>query len=155
MDEAVRLLREQVLLSNQCLEKIKALKEVLQAENKGANIVAAVQSLEPALLEIAKLEKKKRDFLQKQSAKDMRTFISQMPPSEAWEILVHLFHRVQEFEQSLHREIIAATLLLEQGKKYVDYNINIMTRTMASNIYTQEAAESESQRGIKMFDSSV
>lgn len=155
MDEAVRLLRAQVLLSNQCLEKIKALKNNLQAEDKGANIVAAVQSLEPALLELGKLEKEKRDFLHKQSARDMRTFISRMPPSEEWEILVHLFHRTQEFEQSMRGEISAAKLLLERGKKYVDYNVNVMTRTVANNTYNQEAAESGSQRGIKMFDSSV
>ncbi len=155
MNEAVRLLREQIILSNQCLEKIKAIKKVMQAENKGANIVAAVQSLEPALLDLGKLEKKKRDFLHKQSAKDMRTFISQIPPSEEWGILVHLFHRTQEFEESLRREVAAARLLLERGKQYADFHINVMTRTVASTTYNQEAAESESRRGIKMFDSSV
>ena len=155
MDEAVRLLRAQILLSNQCLEKIKALKDTLQAEDKGANIIAAVQSLEPALLDLGKLEKEKRDFLHKQSARDMRTFIGRMSSSEEWEILVHLFHRTQEFEASLRREIAAARLLLERGKKYVDYNVNVMTRTMASNIYNQEAAENSGRREIKMFDSSV
>ena len=103
MDEAVRLLRAQILLSNQCLEKIKALKDTLQAEDKGANIIAAVQSLEPALLDLGKLEKEKRDFLHKQSARDMRTFIGRMSSSEEWEILVPLFHRTQEFEASLRR----------------------------------------------------
>lgn len=155
VDEAVRLLRAQILLSNKCLEKIKALKKVLQAENKGTSLVAVVQSLEPALLELAKLEKNKREFLQKQNAPDMRTCISRMPFSEEREILMHLFHRTQEFEFSLKRELAAAELLLEKGKQFVDYHINIMTRTVASDTYNQEAAESESRRGIRMFDSSV
>lgn len=155
MDEAVRLLRAQILLSNNCLEKIKALKKVLQAENKGANIMEAVQSLEPALLELTKLEKSKRDFLHMQSARDMRVFIDRMPRSAEWEILLHLFHRTQEFEESLKLEIASAKHLLEQGKKYVDFHINVMTRTVANDTYTQEAAESGSRRGVKMFDSSV
>ena len=137
------------------MEKIKALKKVLQAENKGANIMEAVQSLEPALLELAKLEKSKRDFLQKNGARDMRVFISRMPRSEEWEILLHLFHRTQEFEESLKMEIASAKQLLEQGKKYVDFHINVMTRTVANDTYTQEAAESGSRRGVRMFDSSV
>ncbi|WP_073089866.1 hypothetical protein [Selenomonas ruminantium] len=155
MDEAVRLLRAQIILSNKCLEKIKALKEVLQAENKGANIVAAVQSLEPALLELGKLERNKRDFLHRQQVKDMHTCIRRMPRSKEWEILMHLFHRTQEFEESLKQEIAAAQLLLERGKQYVDYHINVMTRTVASDTYTQEAAESEGRRGVRMFDSSI
>ena len=155
MDEAVRLLRAQVLLSNQCLEKIKALKKVLQAEDKGANIVTAVQSLEPALLEMAKLEKNKRDFLQRQSATDMRTFISRLTPDDKWEILVHLYHRTQEFEVSLKQELASVRVLLERGKEFADYHVNIMTRTVASDIYTKSAAESESRRGVRMFDSSI
>ena len=66
-----------------------------------------------------------------------------------------LLHRVQEFEEALGREIEAARLLLERGKKYVDYHINVMTRTVASETYTQDAANKESRREIKMFDSSV
>ena len=42
-----------------------------------------------------------------------------------------------------------------RGKKYVDYHINVMTRTVASETYTQDAANKESRREIKMFDSSV
>ena len=55
LDEAVRLLRAQILISNKCLEKLKAIKAAIQAENKGANIAAAVQDMEPALLELGKI----------------------------------------------------------------------------------------------------
>jgi hypothetical protein len=155
MDEAVRLLRTQIILSNNCLEKIKVLKAVLQAKNKGADIVTAVQSLEPVLLELGKLEKEKKDFLHKEGVKDMRMIISRMPISKEREILLHLFHRTQEFAESLQGEINSAKLLLERGKKYVDFHINVMTRTVANDTYTQKAAESGSRREIKMFDSSV
>ena len=63
MDEVVRLLRAQILISNTCLEKLKAIKTTIQAENKGANIAVAVQDMEPALLDLGKLEKKKQEFL--------------------------------------------------------------------------------------------
>jgi hypothetical protein len=155
LEEVVRLLRAQILISNKCIEKIKALKETLQAENKGADIVAAVQAIEPALLELGKLEKDKQEFLRKHKMPAMSAFITKAPPSEEREIVVHLLHRVQEFEEALGREIEAARLLLERGKKYVDYHINVMTRTVASETYTQDAANKESRREIKMFDSSV
>ena len=155
MEEAVRLLRAQILISNKCLEKIKALKVTLQAENKGADIVAAVQALEPALSELGRLEKDKQEFLQQHKLPAMSAFIKKAPPSEEKEIVLHLLHRAQEFEESLSRETGAAKLLLERGKKYVDYHINVMTRAVASDTYTQDAAEREGRREIKMFDSSV
>lgn len=155
LDEAVRLLRAQILISNKCLEKLKAIKAAIQAENKGANIAAAVQDMEPALLELGKLEKRKRDFLVKWKASSVQAVLAGQPDSDTRETAVHLLHRAQEFEESLVREVAAARLLLEKGKKYVDFNINVMTQTVASDTYNQDAAESESRRRIKMFDSSV
>lgn len=155
LDEVVRLLRAQIILSNEALEKLKALKKILQDAHQGVNVMTAVQALEPVLLELGKLEKQKQAFLAKEKASMMRAYIARLPQSEEREIVVHLFHRVQEFEETLSREITAARLLLERAKKYVDFHINVMTKTVASDIYTQGAAESEERRGIKMFDSSV
>ena len=155
MDEAVRLLRAQILISNTCLEKLRAIKKTIQAENKGADIAAAVQDMEPALLELGKLEKRKQEFLTQCKASSMQAVLASQPDSEKRELAVHLLHRAQEFEESLVREVAATRFLLEKGKKYVDFNINVMTRTMASETYNQDAAESESRREFKMFDSSV
>lgn len=155
MDEVVRLLRAQILISNRCLEKLKAIKNTIQAENKGANIVAAVQEMEPVLLELGKLDKQKQAFLQAQKTSSMQAVLAKEPDSEAREIAVHLLHRAQEFEETLAREVAATRLLLEKGKQYVDFHINVLTRTVASDTYNQDAAESESRREIKMFDSSV
>ena len=155
MDEAVRLLRAQILISNRCLEKLKIIKTTLQAENKGAGIVTAVQEMEPVLLEMGKLEKQKQDFLARKKASSLQMVLAEIPDSEKKNIAVHLLHRAQEFEESLIRETASARLLLEKGKKFVDFNLNVMTRTVASDIYNQDAAESESRRGVKIFDSSV
>lgn len=155
MDEAVRLLRAQILISNRCLEKLKAIKNTIQAENKGANIVAAVQEMEPVLLELGKLDKQKQAFLQAKKTSSVQAVLAKEPDSEAREIAVHLLHRAQEFEETLAREVAATRLLLEKGKQYVDFHINVLTRTVASDTYNQDAAESESRREIKMFDSSV
>ena len=155
MDEVVRLLRAQILISNRCLEKLKAIKATIQAENKGVNIVAAVQEMEPVLLELGKLEKQKKAFLQTKKTSSMQAVLAKEPDSETREIAVHLLHRAQEFEETLAREVAATRLLLEKGKQYVDFHINVLTRTVASDTYNQDAAESESRREIKMFDSSV
>ena len=155
MDEAVRLLRAQILISNTCLEKLKAIKATIQSENKGANIAIAVQDMEPVLLELGKLEKRKQEFLQKRKASSVQAVLAKEPESTTREIAVHLLHRAQEFEDSLVREVASTRFLLEKGKKYVDFNITVMTQTVASDIYNQDAAESESRREIKMFDSTV
>ena len=155
MDEAVRLLRAQILISNTCLEKLKAIKTTIQAENKGANIATAVEEVEPVLLEMGKLEKRKQEFLAKYKMSSLQAVLAGRPHSAERDIAVHLLHRAQEFEESLVREIASTRFLLEKGKKYADFNINVMTRTVAGDIYNQDAAESESRRGIKMFDSSV
>ena len=155
MDEVVRLLREQILISNRCLEKLKAIKNTIQAENKGANIVAAVQEMEPVLLDLGKLEKQKRAFLQGKKSSSLKAVLAKITDSEARGIAVHLLHRAQEFEDTLAREVMATRLLLEKGKQYVDFHINVLTRTVASDTYNQDAAAGESRREIKMFDSSV
>ena len=155
MDEAVRLLRAQILISNTCLEKLKAIKATIQAENKGANIATAVQNMEPALLELGKLEKRKQEFLAKRKDSSLQAVLAKEPNSDTRTIAVHLLHRAQEFEDSLVREVASTRFLLEKGKKFVDFNINVMTQTVASDTYNQDAAESESRREIKMFDSTV
>ena len=155
MDEAVRLLRAQILISSRALEKLKAIKATIQAENKGADIVAAVQEMEHVLLEMGKLEKQKQEFLRGRQTSSVQAVLASEPPSEARDIAVHLLHRAQDFEESLAREVASARLLLEKGKQYVDFHINVLTRTVASDTYSKDAAESESRREIKMFDSSV
>jgi len=155
LDEAVRLLRAQILLSNKCLEKLKAIKATIQAENKGADIVAAVQEMEPALLELGKFAKRKQEFLDRQNVSSVQQVLAREADSERKRVAIHLLHRAQEFEESLVQEVTTTRFLLEKGKEYVDFNINVMTQTVASEIYNQDAAESESRREIKMFDSSV
>ncbi len=155
MDEVVRLLRAQILISNKCLEKIKAIKAALQAENKGANIVPAIQEMESVLLELGRLEKQKVAFLHKCGASTLQAVLEKIPNSEAKGVAVHLLHRAQEFEDPLRSEVESTRLLLEKGKQYVDFHVNVLTRTVASETYNQDAAESESRREIKMFDSSV
>ncbi len=81
MDEVVRLLRAQILISNTCLEKLKAIKTTIQAENKGANIAAAVQDMEPALLEMGKLEKRKQEFLTRQKLSSLQAVLASQPHS--------------------------------------------------------------------------
>ena len=47
MNDAIRLLRAQLLLSEECLERLAAVKKALQENTDGTEVTASVQALEP------------------------------------------------------------------------------------------------------------
>ena len=58
--------------------------------------------------------------------------------------------------QNLQGARQAAQAQLEQGKAFVDFHINIMNQTVASDTYTKPGGGSpELLRGRKMFDTNV
>ena len=65
MNDASRLLRAELLLSQECLDRLQRLKHALQENTAGAETAEAAQAMLPALNKLNLLDKRKREFLQR------------------------------------------------------------------------------------------
>ena len=156
MNDAIRLLRAQLLLSEECLERLTAVKKALQENTDGTEVTASVQALEPVLSRLGQLEKLREGFLQKSGKPRMTAYAAGMPNTEDRDAVMRLLHKVQEQEQSMKKELASAQSLLRRSKDFMDFPINVMTRTAASDTYTPPGtSEAEGRRGIRMFDANI
>ena len=154
--DAIALLRRQLLLSTGCLEKFQALKSALQRSSSGAGVTAAVQALEPALGELARLEAGQRDFLTGAGATSLASFVEAQPGSVERDVALRLLEQVQEKGTELQRQIESSQDLLSRSKSYIDFNVNLMNGTAASTTYGKPNQQGvEPLRERKMFDANA
>ena len=156
MNEAVKLLRAQMLLSTECLEKLRAVKEALRDTSNGLGVNAAVQALETPLTKLGKIAKLQDKFLQEAENKRMTAYAASMPDSVERDAVMRLIARVHGLENEMQKELASTQALLQRSKDFVDFHINVMTQTAANDTYAPPGAtEVENHRGIKMFDANV
>ncbi|MBQ1868678.1 flagellar export chaperone FlgN [Selenomonas sp.] len=156
MDEAVKLIRTQLLLSTECLERLQAIKKALKENSAGEGVTEAVRAIEPTLLKLGQLEKAMQAFLEKTGKKRMTAYAASMPDSVERDAVMRLLARIQGLDERLQRELASTQALLKRSKEFVDFHINVMTQTAANDTYAPPGApEVENRRGIKMFDANV
>ena len=156
MNEVVKLLRTQLMLSTECLEKLQAIKTALKENSAGKGVTEAVQAIEPTLAKLGQLEKLTREFLELTGKKRMTAYAASMPDSVERDAVMRLLSRIQGLDERLQRELASTQALLKRSKEFVDFHINVMTQTAANDTYAPPGAvEVENRRGIKMFDANV
>ena len=156
MNDASRLLRAELLLSQECLDKLQRLKHALQENTAGAETAEAAQAMLPALNKLNLLDKRKREFLQRAGKTRMTAYVADWPDTEERDTVLHLLQKVHQSEDQMRRELSSTKELLKRSKQFVDFHINVMTQTAANDTYVPPgAAEIENRRGIKMFDTNV
>lgn len=156
MNDAIKLVRAQKILSAQCLEKLRAVKTALQESSNGRGVAGAVQALEPALAKLSKLAALQEEFLRKSGKKQLAACASDMPDPAEREEAVQLLAEAQEAQRRLQKELAATRMLLKRGKEFADFHINVMTQTAANDTYAPPgASEVENRRGLKMFEANV
>ncbi|MCH3959774.1 MAG: hypothetical protein LKE51_10440 [Selenomonas sp.] len=62
MDDAIRLLRAELLLTQECLDRLQRIKRILQENTDGAEVESTVQTIQPILSELSLLDTRKREF---------------------------------------------------------------------------------------------
>ena len=156
MNDATRLLRAELLLNQECLDRLQQLKHILQENTAGAKVTEAAQAILPTLARLNKLDRRKREFLQQVGKARMTAYVADQPDTEERDTVLHLLQKVHQSEDRLRQELTAAKELLKRSKQFVDFHINVMTQTAANETYVPPGtAELENRRGIKMFDTNV
>ena len=156
MNDAIRLLRAELLLMQECLDKLQRIKVILQENTNGAEVEAAVQAIQPILAKLSLLDTRKREFLQRVGKTRMTAYAADQPDSVERNTVLHLLQQVQRSERSMRKELDDAKELLKRSKQFVDFHINVITQTAANDTYVPPgAAELENRRGVRMFDTNI
>ena len=153
--DAVALLRKQLLLGHNCLEKLQVLKEAL-LHSKGAEITGAVQALEPAMGEYGRLEIEQRSFLKMTGHSRLTAFVASQPDSVERDVAFRLVDKVTAIGRQLREGIAISQDLMQRSKEYIDFHVNLMSGVRAGTIYSAPGGPGRNGgRDREIFDSSV
>ena len=156
MNDAIRLLRAELLLTQDCLDKLQRMKTILQENTDGAEVEATVQAIQPILAKLNLLDTRKREFLQRVGKTRMTAYVAEQPDSVERNTVLHLLQKVQQAERTMRKELDDVRELLKRSKQFVDFHINVITQTAANDTYVPPGtAELENRRGVRMFDANV
>jgi hypothetical protein len=81
MNDATRLLRAELLLTQECLDRLQRIKRILQENTDGAEVEATVQTIQPILAKLSLLDTRKREFLQRVGKTRMTAYAADQPDS--------------------------------------------------------------------------
>ena len=156
MNDAIRLLRAELLLTQECLDRLQRIKKILQKNTDGAEVAVEVQAIQPILAKLNLLDTRKREFLQREGKMRMTAYAAEQPDSVERTTVLHLLQKVQQAERTMRKELDDARELLKRSKQFVDFHINVITQTAANDTYAPPGtAELENRRGVRMFDANV
>jgi hypothetical protein len=155
MQEAVALLRKQLLTGNNCVDWLQQLKKAL-LHSSGREITGTVQALEPALGDYVRLEEEQSAFLKAHGSSRMSAFLASQPDSVERDVAFRLVDKVNVLGKELRESIALNQELMSRSKDYIDYHMNLMSGVKAGTIYSAPGGPGrDGGRDRKMFDSSV
>ena len=156
MNDAIKLLQVQLLLSKECLTGLQAIGKALTENTNGSGVTEAVQAIEPILTRLNLLANREASFLAQNKAGSLNEYIAAKQKGIMQDRALKLLAEASHIEAELGQKLKVTQELLKRSKAFIDYHINVITQTAANDTYTPPgAAELENRRKIKMFDANV
>ena len=156
MEEAIRLIRQQILVCARINELFEALKEVLRKKAEGKALSNAVKRMEAVFSELSGLEDQQQGFLEAQQQRNMIGFVQAQPASVERDVAMRLLSQLGAWQTRLSRQSVTAKELLRHSKEFVDYHMNVLSQAKAESTYGPPGASAaDAGRGLKMFDANV
>ena len=152
MEETIILLREQTVFCNRLLKLFADLTETIK--NNSLNITVIAGQIEPVIAELSKNSVRSKNFLDKLKFKNFNDFINAQEDSVKKDVAKRLLQQNSKLQEELQRSTRILKILTDKGKKFVDFNLNIMSKTSTSVTYGA-AAETGSQSGRRLFDANI
>ena len=151
MEETIILLREQTVFCNRLLKLFADLTETLRKNS--LNMSNVVRQIEPVIAELAKNSARAQTFLDKVKFKNFNDFINAQEDSVKKDVAKRLLQQNSKLQIELRQVTKTLTLLTDKGKDFVNFNLNVMSRTSTNNYGA--AAETGSQSGRRLFDANI
>ena len=153
MNEAIKILREQIVLLKKLVELFEKLIDVLK-KNNSAEVPKIVQEISPLITELSKIANSSNEFLNKNGYKTLAAFVNSHESSMAKEVAENLLNEVDELHFEMRKKVSESAKLLANGKEFIDFNLNILLQTSANTTYGS-SAETGSQSKKRMFEANV
>jgi hypothetical protein len=151
MEETIILLREQTVFCNRLLKLFADLTETIK--NNSLDMSKIAEQIDPVIMELSKNSARSKMFLDKMKFKNFSDFIDAQEDGVKKDVAKRLLKQNGELQKKLQRTTKTLKTLTDKGKKFVEFNLNVMSRT-SSNTYGAEA-QTGSQSGRRLFDANI
>ena len=152
MDETIKLLREQSVLCAHLPELFDELIRVMQSNSP--DVQEIISKIETTIRSLSANEKRVQDFLRRVNASSLAEYIAAQEENLQREMAQKLLSKSFESQHRLKRQVEQLKLLLQRGKDYVAFNLNILANISASDTYGA-AAQTDSRRSRRMFEANI
>ena len=152
MDETIKILREQAILCAHLPELFEELIKVM--ERNSPDVQEPIRKIEATVRDLSKNEQKAEDFLKRVKAASFAEYIAAQKKNIQRDVAEKLLKKTADAQHRLKNQVSRVKLLLENGKDYVNFNLNILARTASSNTYGA-SAQTGSQRTRRMFEANI
>ena len=152
MEETIILLREQTIFCSRLLKLFADLTESLKKNS--LTMLEIVNQIEPAIAELSKNSLKAQEFLKSQQFSNFNEFINSQPAGVKKDVAIRLLQHNSDLQSKLQRQTKILQRLTDKGKNFVNFNLNVLSRTSANPTYGAEA-KTGSQSGRRLFDANI
>ena len=151
MEETITLLREQSVF---CSRLLKLFADLTQKLRKNSlDMFDVVREIEPVIAELSKNSIKSQEFLKRMQFKSFSDFINAQENGVKKDVAKRLLQHNNKLQNEIQSKTKILKLLTKKGSAFVEFNLNVMSRTTAPNYGA--AAETGSQSGRRLFDANI
>ena len=154
MDRVIKMLREQMILCSRLSEIFDNLNKAFKEARSGFDVTSSVQKVEPLMRDLSKNDASISEFLKSVSVENLGVFIEQQPAGVERNVAERLLNQVSGLQKRLRHQITNVARLMVNSKRFIDYNINVMSQTVADDIYGSKRELGQHQRR-RVFDANA
>ncbi|MBE8954554.1 MAG: flagellar export chaperone FlgN [Quinella sp. 2Q5] len=152
MDEAIKILREQTVLCARLPELLDELIGVMQSNSP--DVQEIIRKIETTTRALDDNQQRAQNFLARVKAPSFADYLAAQEKNLQRDVAEKLLGKSANSQQQLKRQTDKLKLLLQRGKDYVAFNLNILANISASDTYGA-AAQTGSQRSRRMFEANI
>lgn len=155
MEEAVRLIRQQMVTYSRLEALLERLREALHQREDSGKVSSAVKEIERMYADLARLEQGQKDFLKTRQKENMASFVQAQPASVERDVAMRLLLQVTALQKKLLGQSAAAKELLRHSRDFMEYHINMVSQAKAEGIYAPPDAGAGPGGSRRMFEANV
>lgn len=149
MKEVIKNLREQLFLLRRLIELLDELIGDLRQSSSGDGVTSTVHSIESVMPELSKADVRLQEFLKATNVDSISAYIDRQADSVESSVARRLMDQVGALQPKVQRKLITASMLLVNSKKFIDFNLNVMSRASVGPTYGKSAmTTARSERSI-------
>ena len=154
MDKVIKLLREQMILCSRMSGIFDELNNAFKETRSGLDVTSSVQNIELLIRDLSQNDTSIQEFLKSVKVDNLKTFIEMQPEGTERSVASRLLTQVGNLQNKLRHQVTNSAHLMMNSKQFIDFNINVMSQTVADNIYGPGKQLGQHQRR-RVFDANA